>query len=304
MKKSMTFTRVFISLMLSILICLPACNNLPEKKGKVLFTFAFMTDIHLEPGRNAVSGFKQAIENVNKLNPDFVLTGGDLVADALGQSYGRADSLYKLFQETCRDFKMPVYNTMGNHEIYGIYAESGADRNHPEYGERMFENRMGPSWYSFDHKGWKFMVLNSIEDTRKGGYVGMIDSLQMDWIRKELQNTDAATPIILSTHIPLMMAFTQKYYGSTVPNDSGLVVVNGKEVIDLFDGYNLKLVLQGHLHTVEDIYIDGTHFLIGGAVSSAWWTGLHYGTQEGFMLLTVRKNSVDWKYVDYGWEVK
>lgn len=304
MKKSVTFTNACASLILVLLFCLPGCNNLPSKKEKVLFTFAFMTDIHLLPERNAVPGFKLAIETVNKLHPDFVITGGDLIMDALEQSYGTADSLYKLYQETIKDFTMPVYNTMGNHEIWGIYNGSGADPNHPEYGEKMFENRMGPSWYSFEHKGWKFMILNSIEDTRKGSYIGMIDSLQMDWIREELKNTGAATPIILSTHIPLIMAFTQRYYGSTVPNDSALVVVNGKEVIDLFDGYNLKLVLQGHIHTVEDIYIDGTHFLIGGAVSSAWWNGLHFGTEEGFMLLTVMENSVGWEYVDYGWEVK
>jgi len=305
MKKPMTFAARFLtSLVFASLVCLPACYNLAPKKEKVLFKFVFMTDIHLEQGRNAVAGFRQAIATANKLHPDFVLTGGDLVMDALEQTHGRADSLYTLYQETCKDFKVPVYNTMGNHEIWGIYTGSGADRNDPEYGEKMFEKRMGPSYYSFIHKGWKFMVLNSIEDTGKGGYIGKIDSLQMDWIRKELQKTDSTTPIILSTHIPLVMAFTQRYYGSTVPNDSALVVINGKEVIDLFNGYNLKLVLQGHMHTVEDIYITGTHFLIGGAVSSAWWTGLHYGTEEGFMLLTVRKNSVDWEYIDYGWEAK
>ena len=304
MKKSMTLTTACTSLILAILLYLPGCNNLPSKKEKVLFTFAFMTDIHLEYGRNAVAGFKQAIAAVNKLHPDFVLTGGDLVADALEQSWGKTDSLYKLYQETIKDFTMPVYNTMGNHEIYGIYNGSGADKEHPEYGEKMFENRLGPSYYSFEHKGWKFMILNSPEDTKKGSYIGMIDSLQMNWIKEELRNTSAATPIILSTHIPLIMAFTQRYYSSTAPNDSALVVINGKEVIDLFEGYNLKLILQGHIHTVEDIYIDGTHFLIGGAVSSAWWHGLHYGTEEGFMLLTVKEKSVGWEYVDYGWEAK
>jgi 3',5'-cyclic AMP phosphodiesterase CpdA len=303
MKKSPVIIAFSAGLLLVILVCLPGCKNPPAKKEKTLFTFAYMTDIHLCPERNAVAGFKKAIETVNKLHPDFVLTGGDLIMDALGQSWGRADSLYKLYQEACRDFKEPVYNTMGNHEIYGIFRRSGADRNNPEYGEKMYENRLGPSYYSFEHKGWKFMILNSIEDNGKGGYIGLVDSLQMDWIRKELQATDTATPIILSTHIPLIMAFTQRYYGSTVPNDSALVVVNSKEVLDLFKGYNLKLVLQGHLHTVEDVYIDGIHFLISGAVSAAWWTGPHFGYQEGFMLLTVRKNSVDWEYVDYGWEI-
>ena len=56
------------------------------------FSFVFCTDIHVEPERNAVQGFTQAIDTINKLQPAFVITGGDLIMDALGQSYERADS--------------------------------------------------------------------------------------------------------------------------------------------------------------------------------------------------------------------
>ena len=74
------------------------------------FTFAFLTDIHLQPERNATEGFRKAIEKVNELNPDFVITGGDLIMDALGVSFNRADSLYTLYNNICEEFKMPVYN--------------------------------------------------------------------------------------------------------------------------------------------------------------------------------------------------
>lgn len=40
------------------------------------FSFAFITDIHLQPERNAVEGFLKAIDTINDLNPDFVITGG------------------------------------------------------------------------------------------------------------------------------------------------------------------------------------------------------------------------------------
>ena len=151
----------------------------------------------------------------------------------------------------------------------------------------MFEKRLGKSYYSFIHKGWKFMVINSIEDTGKKSYIGKIDDAQIDWIKKELKDTDKITPIVIRTHIPFITANTQKYVGTTVANDSSAVIYNGKEVLDLFKGYNLKLVLQGHLHTVEDIYIDGIHFVTGGAVSAAWWTGPNKDFEEGFMLITV-----------------
>jgi Icc protein len=298
--KKLKLLKAIFTVVLGIIL-FSGCRNKSEKES---FSFAFLTDIHLTPDLNAVAGFKQAITTINDLNPDFVITGGDLIMDALGQRYTRADSLYNLYSETAGNFKMPVHNTMGNHEIYGIYKSSDADTLNPEYGERMFEKRLGNSYYSFAHKGWKFMILNSVEDTKKNRYTGKIDEEQVTWIKDELHNTDSLTPIVVCTHIPFLTANTQKYEGTTVANDSSTVIYNGKEVLDLFTGHNLKLVLQGHLHTVEDIYIDGIHFITGGAVSAGWWKGPNRGFEEGFMLITTNKDDITWKYVDYGWIVK
>jgi len=298
MKKVFTILLVVSVTRLSFL----GCNR--DIKDKDSFSIAFMTDIHIQPEENAVAGFTQALDSVNKLNPDFILTGGDLIMDALGQSYGRADSLYNLYMEVIKKSNEQVYNTMGNHEIYGIYKRSSADPTNPEYGELMFEKRLGKSYYAFEHKGWKFIIINSIEDTKKGKYVGKVDTAQISWIKSELKNTNPSTPIVLSTHIPFITAYTQKYGGSTLPNDSSLVAYNSKEVINLFNGYNLKLVLQGHLHTVEDIYIDGIHFITGGAVSGRWWKGSNQGFEEGFMYISFGTDDFSWRYVDYGWEIQ
>jgi len=298
MKKNRLCT---IIVLMSALFLVTSCK--PGTEGES-FKFAFMTDVHLTYDRNAVPGFNQAIQSVNDLKPDFVIMGGDLIMDALGQRYSLADSLYNLYNETVKNFTMPVFNTMGNHEIYGIAIKGTKDSLNPEYGEKMFEKRIGDSYKSFMHKGWKFMILNSIEDTGKDRYVGKIDDAQIDWIRKELSSTDKQMPIVISTHIPFITANTQKYVGSTVASDSSSVIYNGKEVLDLFNGYNLKLVLQGHLHSLEDIYIDGIHFITGGAISSGWWNGPHKGIEEGYLLLTAKGNEVSWKYIDYGWEVK
>ena len=290
MKRPSLLSMNFFVIILTISLSLAGCN---KKSKQDSFSFAFITDIHLQPERNAVQGFLKAIDTINYLNPDFVITGGDQIMDALGQRYGRADSLYDLYQETVKALKMPVYNTMGNHDIYGIYSRSGADPKHPDYGEKMFENRIGKSYYSFDHKGWKFMILNSLEDTGKDSYTGLIDQKQIDWIKTELQKTDPGTPIVISTHIPFITA-----------DQSGRVISNGKDVIDFFKGYNLKLVLQGHLHTVEDIFIDGIHFITGGAVCAGWWRGPRNGFEEGFLVIKVKGSEFEWEFVDYNWIVK
>jgi Icc protein len=83
---------------------------------------------------------------------------------------------------------MPLYNTLGNHDHFGLGKESGVDPEHPEYGKKMFTTRQAKSrYYSFDHEGWHFMVLDSVRLIEGGGYRGGIDAGQMAWITDELE---------------------------------------------------------------------------------------------------------------------
>jgi len=305
MKKNLVFAAY--SLLLFILVFL-GCKN-PNPSGnnpKVpLFSFAFLTDIHLQPERDAINGFNKAIERVNKLNPDFVVTGGDLIMDALGVSFERADSLYTIYDSMLQLFHMPVYNTLGNHEVFGLYEKSGISPDHPAYGKKMYEKYLGQRYYSFDYSNWHFMVLDNIGYTPQREYIGEVDSVQMEWIKLDLATLDSATNIVIVAHIPFVTTFLQYYIDPLEPNGPGLVVTNGKEVLELFEGKNLKLVLQGHTHILEDVYIDGIHFLTGGAVSARWWTGPNYGNlEEGFLILKMFEDRFHWRYIDYGWEVK
>jgi 3',5'-cyclic AMP phosphodiesterase CpdA len=275
-------------------------QNSDQEEG---FTFAFLTDIHLQPEKKAIEGFKKAIDTINIINPDFVLTGGDLVMDVLNQTYGRSDSLYNLYEEQVKHFNMPVYNTVGNHEVYGWHSEQEGIGDHPEFGKKMYENRLGDRYYSFDHKGLHFMVLDGIYRGESGRYVGRIDSLQMEWIRKDLQQLDKTTPVALSVHIPFITARTQLVDGALAPNSEGLVVANAREVLLEFLDYNLKLVLQGHLHFLEDIFVNNQiHFITAGAVSGRWWSNTpESNPEEGFLLVRVKGEELEWEYVDYGW---
>lgn len=267
------------------------------------FTFAFLTDIHVQPELQANEGFRTAIAKVNELKPDFVITGGDLIMDALGQTYGRADSLYTLYTETAKEFIMPVYNTMGNHEIFGYYESSGVDSTHALYGDLFFMERIGKRYYAFDHKGWRFYILDSIDEWEEGGYYGYVDQEQIDWLKSDLEAIDPETPLCISVHIPFVTVQTQLVQGATSPNSRGLVITNSKEVLGLFNNHNLKLVLQGHLHFYEDIFANGTHFITGGAVCASWWKGPRREMEEGFLIVRVEGDQFSSEYIDFGWEV-
>jgi len=267
-----------------------------------------MTDIHITHQHNGVEGFKKAIDCVNNLQPkpDFVITGGDLIMDALGKNFNTADSLYTLYLKTIENFKIPVYNCIGNHEYFGIYKKSGITPNHPEYAEKMFLNRMDreKSYLSFNHQGWHFVLLNSIGITPQRTYIGHIDSLQLDWLKKDLHSTGKEKPVVLATHIPFYSVGNQMLESPMAKNDSSTVIINAHKIMETIKPYNLKLVLQGHLHIVEELVWRNTHFITAGAVSGAWWEGPYYDCEEGFVVVDVAKDDFTWKYLDYGWEVK
>ncbi|MBT3383348.1 MAG: metallophosphoesterase [Prolixibacteraceae bacterium] len=274
----------------------------PEKNDN--FSFVFMTDIHVMPEKNATEGLLQAIDTINFLAPDFVLTGGDNIMDALGQTYGRSDSLYNLYEEIVKKLEMPIYSTMGNHEVFGLYERSGIDPDHEEYGKKLYENRLAKRFYSFDHKNWHFVVLDGIGFTEDRKYYGIIDSVQIEWLKQDLESIGKDKPVVVSTHIPLLSVGNQVMRGPTEGFSESSIITNAQEIMIILEQYNVKLVLQGHLHFLEDICYNGIHYVTAGAVSSNWWKGQRFGIEEGFAKINISGEEFNWEYVDFGWEVE
>ncbi|MEE4312329.1 MAG: metallophosphoesterase [candidate division KSB1 bacterium] len=297
--------RIKISaLILAFIFILPLLTGCQSDENE--FRFVFLTDIHCQQKLGAVEGFKAAIEAVNLLDPrpDFVVTGGDLVFDVLATGYEHADSLYNLYAELIQEFNMPVYNTIGNHEIFGWYPNSGVDAKHPEFGKKMFANRLGDgrTYRSFDHKGWHFVLLDAMQMTPERNYRGEIDLNQMKWLEKDLSEIESDQPVVLVTHIPFYSIFLQYRNGPMTQNSERLVVTNAHEVNRICDPYNLKAVLQGHLHTVEEINYYGVKYITAGAVSGSWWQGPRFEFPEGFAVIDVSGDELTWHYEDYGWD--
>ena len=275
-----------------------------QKRGESAepFSFVFVTDIHLQPERNTVKSFTKAIDFINELNPDFVISGGDLIMDANEQTQNRADSLFDLYIMTSKLFKMPVYNAIGNHELFGVSLKNGITPDHPLFGKKMFEAKIGKLYQTFTHKGWKFFILDDIDVSEPGKYTGYIDFDQMLWIKKELAVTDRNTPIVIALHIPMLTTLAQFERGGLASNPDIQALINTRQVLDLFKGYKLKLVLQGHLHIFEDIYIQNIRFIDGGALSGWMWNGPYKGTPPGFLKIDVKNDGFSYEYMDYGWK--
>ena len=267
------------------------------------FTFLFITDCHLQPELNAAAGCDQAFKRARSLKADFVIQGGDHVFDALGVGRDRATSLIDLYTKTEQDLGLKVHHTIGNHDCFGVYRASGVSPTDPMYGKKYFEDHFGKLYYSFDHKGVHFIVLDSIGITGDRAYEGRVDAAQLTWLAADLNALTAATPIIVSIHIPLATAFEAYAPPPNAPaSHHGLSVANAYEVIALFAGHNVLGVLQGHTHINETVTWQGVPYMTSGAVSGNWWHGTRLGTPEGFTVVQVRSGRLTTRYETYGFQ--
>lgn len=274
-------------------------------KGRSGLRFVHMTDIHVQPELGAPEGLELCVKRIAQLEPrpSFIISGGDHVMDLLSVTKERADTQFKILEEKLKPLGIPIHHTIGNHDIYGWSAKSPVTETDPLYGKAMFQERVSERErsYHFHHHHWHFIVLDTISPSGKD-WVGRVDDTQLQWLKSELEKIPKGQPIILTVHVPLVTAYVQYNEGSSFPTPNKLITENGKQVLDLFQGHNLKLVLQGHTHVVEEIQYGGTKFFTAGSVCGDWWKGPRLGIHpEGFTVVDLAGDNLDLKYEPYGW---
>ncbi len=270
------------------------------------FEFLFFTDTHIEPELNAVQGCDMAFKKARTMRADFVIQGGDHVLDATNVTKERAIQLFDMYGKTEQDLGLKVHHTCGNHDCFGIATKGRIDQGDRLYGKKMFEEHFGPTYYSFDHRGVHFLVLDSIHpmEDAPGGHRGFLEDDQLNWIAADLAKLAPKTPVIVSIHIPLVTAF-DTYIKEPADHHSGrggVSVSNSNDVIKIFDNYNVIGVLQGHTHIWETVAWHGVPYVTGGAVSGNWWKGTRMGTPEGFTVVSVENGRMHVRYETYGFK--
>lgn len=268
-------------------------NTAPKEK----FTFAFFTDVHLNKDNhgNGNEGLRMALNDAKNRKVDMIIFGGDNTdTDALGDAEQTADSLHARFKEIVDECGIPAYFTIGNHDRY--YRHNGET---DTLGFKLFQKRFGETYQSFTHEGVHFITLNSLYPSDKGAY--SVNVGQLEWLKKDLEQTGTDTPIVVSLHVPMLSL----YYPVVEGNFKGLdMICNTKEVFEALNPYNVKLILQGHQHIYEQIQERNRWFVTAGAVSAYWWGGAFLETEEGYLLVHVdTDNNFSWEYIDYNWNV-
>jgi 3',5'-cyclic-AMP phosphodiesterase len=282
-----------------------------------LLRVVFATDSHLMVNNQLRSGegLGAALSAIEALRPkpDFILFGGDLTHESPQLDFPAAGQLIDRFLEIWKGHTdLPTFFTFGNHDLVGT-KNASVDREDPRFGKGLFRMRLEleRDFYAFRKGGWRFVVLDDVLPEPDGSYIGEFVEEQLSFLRTELR-TDPQTPTILCGHIPsvsvlpnLSVCGETKTDGRNIETPASLLARNAADLHNVLNETkaNVKLILAGHLHHLEQIQIDGISYINGGAICGNWWKGAQMGCPEGFLVLDLSSDGdVAAKYQPYGWK--
>jgi 3',5'-cyclic AMP phosphodiesterase CpdA len=294
-----------------------AAQTPPAARRRVL-RCAHLTDIHLQPERGADAGLVQCLQHLAQQQPapDLLLVGGDTVMDVFEAKASRAAELRRLFQETwTAHCGIPVRHAIGNHDIFGWHrSKSGTTGQEPDWGKKYATElfALPQRYYSFDQAGWHFVVLDGVQP-KGDSYCAFIDDEQLDWLRTDLRNRPKGSPVLVLSHIPILSLTAITYGKPRAPEKRGEdTTINAASMHtdsdmlhELLSTEGVKLCLSGHQHLLDHCTTDGVAYICDGAVSGAWWKGIHQGVREGYGLIDLFDDgSFEHRYIPYGWVVR
>lgn len=223
----------------------------PEKNTEQ-FTFVQITDHHTDSIEEHQKSIEKAIEEINQINPDFIVATGDLILKGNEVSIEQAQEWFDVYTYLISGCKKPIFHTLGNHDVVGInYEVDVSDK--PGYNKEMYRDYFGPTYYSFDWGLYHCIILDPNEFVGEREFYKIPD-YQIKWLKEDLSFRESY-PLLVFFHEP----------SKTWQNQT--------EVLNLFK-QNFTKMFSGHWHM--DILLDnqGIFEQVTGAVCGEWWCGI------------------------------
>jgi len=222
------------------------------------FHFAVVSD---RTGGHRDKVFSRAVQQINLLQPTFVMSVGDLIEgyslkeDVVNKQWDELDSYVKKFEA-------PFFYVPGNHDRTNK-AEAA-----------IYDARYGKRYYHFIYKNTLFVSLCS-ENPPNG--MGTIDKEQQDWVAKTLEANKDVRWTFVFLHKPIWNARDQERNGWAVVEKA----LAGRR-------YN---VFCGHVHRYQVFHRNGTeYYQLATTGGGSRMRGVEYGEFDHVAWITMKKD--------------
>lgn len=268
-------------------------NNYGRKK---VLRIAHITDVHIRPEYNAPERFIKAMNEVKKHKIDFILNGGDSIyaADYKNITRERVKEQWEIWNKCNQAFsEYEIFGCLGNHDMWW----SAPDKSDAMYGKDYVVKQLGISnrYYSFDKKGWHFIILDSNNQN-----AGSLDDEQRKWLENDLASLQQNQPVLVMSHYPILAVCTHIDGGNHT---------DAKYITDLFYKHKDKKItcISGHIHLLDRGWYNNVQYYCNGAMSGFWWEpgdknsggkSWYRQTPPGYAIITLFEDgSVENKYI-------
>jgi Icc protein len=282
---------------------------------KRLLRVAQITDVHVQPELRAAEGFAACLRHIQSQadKPSLILNSGDCVMDASKRDRARTDLQWQLWQSILKqENSLPIAHAVGNHDVWGWNkSKSKTTGSEARWGKQyaLDEFGMDKPYRSFDQGGWHFIVLDSIQPF-EDAFKPFLDAEQFAWLESDLARTDAKTPVLIMSHVPI---FSVASFWSTGTDKGEQITLarhsmhfDYRKLKHLFKKHtNVKACISGHMHFIDSAEYMGVKYLCNGAVCGGWWQSHRENEcHPGYAMLDLYDDgSVEREYVPYGWKL-
>ena len=237
--------------------------------------FAVISDAQFvarDPDSPIVAQARRTLKEIKAAKPDFVVVNGDLVDEGSPEDLAFA---HKVLDEELGD-ALPWYYVPGNHEVMGGKIDN-------------FEEEFGAPQRTFDHKGTRFITLDTSSLTLRGGGYAQIKELreQLDAAAKD----PSIGSVMVIAHVPPRDPTPQK--GSQLDSRKEAAMLEGwltrfRQATGKGAGF-----VGSHVGTFHSSHVDGVPYLVNGNSGKDPATAPDEGGFTGWSMVGVDRVSAE-----------
>ncbi len=230
------------------------------------FRFAIVSDRNggMRPGI-----FRDAVHKLNLLQPEFVLSVGDLI-DGYTEKPEVWNREWKEFDDMVNQLDMPFFYVPGNHDTSNQLLT------------KVWREKHGRDYYYFIHKNVLFIALNTEDllDNKDGG----ISKKQSDYVIQALKDHPDVQWTLIFMHRPLWSYGDQAGY---------------EKIEEKLKGRNYT-VFSGHHHNYEYQKRNGMdHYILATTGGGSYMRGVQFGEFDQITWVTMKESGPKVAHIEF-----